>query len=298
MDPTHPLHFRMRRDAEGKAFMQTKHTCDSDLWSNPVYHWTNNAPRPSGRPFQENFSGLEPSDLCICPRKNLSQSRIKELKSALDNVASRLTELEKAEMYAVFEELKNSPSASGIVGPLHNWTFQIESDDVESDEPVTDLSMHCRPTHIQPGARQQLEERANRQRGGCPLNSLIVGNFVAFTTNYTDDTKEEQKQAFWLGKVVKLFPNEDKLQIKCWHTNTLDNTNAPRAKYRAYTGAHSTRTIELERVLYTFTKLSQKGSLIQAPDRRQIEGALRLVEADRQRAANLASLAIAPVSTE
>ena len=84
MGGTSPLHWRLRKDINGKVMVQTKFTCDDSQWSVPQYFWNDKAPRPEGREFEAGRSGLLPSDLKMAPRRRMSEVRRKQLRHALE----------------------------------------------------------------------------------------------------------------------------------------------------------------------------------------------------------------------
>ena len=75
MGETSPLHWRIRRDANRKVFVQSKFTVDDTSWGHAFYPWTDNAPRPNGRSADPGFSGLLPSDVVLAPNNPLSDAQ-------------------------------------------------------------------------------------------------------------------------------------------------------------------------------------------------------------------------------
>ena len=126
MAETSPLHWRIRRTARGHVYMQTKHTVDSELWSEPVFHWDTTAVRPHGRDCEEHESGLKPTDLTLAPRTKLPKEREDELFKSLEGAKPRLTPEEMRQAMEVFEELTNPTPVNELPHPTHQWTFQCE----------------------------------------------------------------------------------------------------------------------------------------------------------------------------
>ena len=85
-------------------------------------------------------------------------------------------------------------------------------------------------------------------------------SFVAIETNYTDETREEDRNDFWLGRIMQVDYDTRQVQIKYYHTGTKDNlTRAKRAKYVAWAGAIPVDWVDTKRVLMTFPALTPKG---------------------------------------
>ena len=67
MDETSPLHWRVKKDLNGKAIVQSKFTIDDLSWSAGHQMFDTFAPRPGGRVFAEHTSGVFPSDVGADP---------------------------------------------------------------------------------------------------------------------------------------------------------------------------------------------------------------------------------------
>ena len=277
MGATSPLHWRVRRDTNNKVFVQSKFTVDDTSWGQAFYPWTDDAPRPDGRSTDPGFSGLLPSDVVLAPNNPLSEARIKELRSALQNVRPRLPDVaweEVQEMLQLVTTLRKEvmPDGYGILGG-----DLLEHDEEQPEE----AQLFSRPTTVFASQSHQARAREQRRTQGHASKPITIQSFVAYTTHYASTYPEDQMQAFWVGKVIGVDADEGKVNLQRWHTGTVDNLNLDKAaaKYRVWTGrGPKTEWIEITRVLEVFD-LTPKGNSVSKGDMRNIENALKLVAA-------------------
>ena len=145
---------------------------------------------------------------------------------------------------------------SGDMYTLHN-----EPEDSEEEEPVIEV----RQTSMWPNLSTQNAARSLRTALGFSANNLVVGHYVAYVGEYTNDTKEEEKQESWIGAILRLAHNDDEndntVEIKRWHTNKLDNmSSSVNPTYGPW--PHSTKHpaiewIDPQRILFQFDNLTQ-----------------------------------------
>ena len=280
MCETSPLHWRVRKDTSNKVMIQSKFTFDDRGWSTGFYPWTEAAPRPDGRPWDEQTSGLVPTDTQLAPNKVCSEARAKELREALDRVKHRLTDDQWAELEEVYERVTTPRQAAF---PPGHGRFNVDDRQFEAmaDEGNGGLQplMFARATSIFHSQSHQQVFREQRQLRGHASTPLEIGKFVAYMPDYTVDTPPGMRQDFWVGQIIALGPDTDQLQVRRYHTNLLNNLTHARAAYRAWTGeGQKAEWIENRRVLEQF-KLTVKGKLIGAPVRAAIGNAIELFKA-------------------
>ena len=250
MGETSPLHWRVRRDANRKVFVQSKFTVDDTSWGQAFYPWTDDAPRPDGRITEAGFSGLLPSDVVLAPNKPLSEARTKELRAALQNVRLRLPDAAWEEIQEMLE-LVTTPRTEVMPGGYG----VLAGDFLEHDEerPGEEAQLFARPTTMFASQSHQARAREQRRTQGHASKPVAVHSFVAYTTHYTAAYPKEKKQAFWLGKVIGVDVEEGKVHLQRWHTGTIDNLNLEKKatpQYRVWTGrGEKTEWIEVTRVL-------------------------------------------------
>ena len=276
MGVTSPLHWRIRRDADRKVFVQSKFTVDDILWGQPFYPWTE-APRPDNRPHDEGTSGLLPSDVRLAPNHPLSDARAKELRAAIQNVKARLP-VEAWDEVQELIDLVTTPRAETMpegYGSLAG-DFALPEDQQE-EEP----QLFARPTTMFQSQSHQARAREQRKTQGHASNPIVVDKFVAYTTDYSAEYPKDKEQAFWVGKVLGIDAVEGKVHLARWHTNTIDNLNLEKPhnpQYRAWTGKGDKKEwIDVTRVLEVFSLTS--AGRVEKKHLRQIDKALKLVAA-------------------
>ena len=274
MAETSPLHWRIRKDAEGKVFVQSKFTVDDDAWGQGFYPWTEHAPRPDNREHDKDTSGLVHSDVALAPNNPLSDARAKELAAAIQHVRPRLSDTtweETQDMINTVTTLR-TPEL-----PANHGAFAadfVDPDAVHEEQP----QLFARPVTMFSSQSQQNRAREQRKTQGHASNPIVIGDFLAYTTDYTSDYPQDKKQDCWVGKIIGIDTEESKVHLARWHTGTIDNLNTDRAsnpRYRAWQGDHKQEWIEVARVLQVF-KLTAKGNRITKRVMRQIVNALKL----------------------
>ena len=276
MPETSPLHWFIRCDRNGHVFLQTQHTVLTSLRSEAVYHWDTDAVRPAGRVCDPNASGLLPCDLTVAARIPLSQDRQTELRNALDGAKPRLMASEIAEFETIFNELCNPTPQDELPIPRHHWTFQAESEDHEGNGEALG-PVRIRPYAIFNDQNDQNYAREQRQLKGHCENLVNVGNFLAYTTDYTADTPASARNEFWLGVVTDLDRESNLVEVRRYNTVTkLNATQGENAKYTPWPRSPKTEWIETSRALCQFVALTAKGRIV-AKIRKRISNALELV---------------------
>ena len=287
MPETSPLHWFIRRDQDGHVFLQTQHTVLDDLRSQPVYHWDTEATRPSGRENNPRESGLLPSDLTLAARVPLTEDRKAELKKSLEGAKPRLTPVEIFEFDQIFEELCNPTPVDQIPLPEHHWTFRSEQGEQPRAEELEPLRL--RPISIFSDHNDEAFSREQRQKMGHCQNYILVGNYVAYTTDYTHDVPDEKRNEFWLGVVLEVDARANLILLRRYNTVTFRNaTNGQNAKYKPWNQDPTREWIEASRALCQFTKLTDKGNRIRAKLRKRIKNALTLAETEAREVVELA----------
>ena len=131
---------------------------------------------------------------------------------------------------------------------------------------------------------EQRRQCAQRQRYGYSKNVVVVGGYVAYTTDYTAETLEEQKQDFLLGQVADVNARERTLSIVMYHTPKLRNgdltKNARGAVYKKWRKRTAAVDIPLARVLDVVKELTP-GGLIARRHVRYIMAAKKLQHEDK-----------------
>jgi hypothetical protein len=224
MCETSPLHWRVRKDKSNKVLIQSKFTVDDLAWSVGFYPWTENAPRPDGRPWDEKTSGLISTDTKLAPNKVCSEARAKELREALDRVKHRLDTNQWAELQDVYK-LVTTPRRAAF--PPGHGRFNVddhaegEVDEVDDDGPQQE--MFARATSIFHSQTHQQKFREQRQLRGHASTALEIDRYVAYVPDYTDDTPPTMRQDFWVGQIIELGPDTGQLRLRRYHTTPLNN---------------------------------------------------------------------------
>ena len=170
-------------------------------------------------------------------------------------------------------------------------------DSEEEEEPVIEIPQ----TSMWPNLSAQNAARSLRLALGYSANNLVVGQFVAYLGEYTDETKEEEKQESWIGAIQRLAHddgNANTVEIKRWHTNKLDNMSSQRnPKYILW--PHSTKHpaiewIDPQRILYQFPKLTDKGNRVHQKYRTQILAAIGCRELDKHQPTDPDTIGLGP----
>jgi hypothetical protein len=279
MDATTPLHWRMRRCAgDNSVIIQAKHTCDDVCWSASFNPWSPVCPRPDNRPLPPlNFSGLLPSDLKMtAPTKEIQATRKSELRTALDNVRSRISHEEWADVQTMYEEVTTAAEPQRLPEGFGSfWKDDMEAGDAPQAQPGVLLARQHMVLETQ---QQQNAGRIARGLRGHASEALVINNFVAYPANYTEETKEEEKQDFWVGQIVGIDVEDRSINIKHYNTGTKKNLESQQAKYTIWASRRSndvyTEVIGLDQVLETFQLT--KGGLIVTKKRKHIKKALEL----------------------
>jgi hypothetical protein len=258
MGPTSPLHWMMRKDTNKRAILQSKLTShDNSDWSEQHYGWTD-APRPNGRQFSESTSGVFADDIKICPKKVIGGQRRRELTTAIRNVKARLSNDEYASIMSVVDSIIDPPLQSLDPVDDERWKFAVEGAGVESDEEDQEdeeKTMSLNPQIIYHDANEQNSARAARS-DGVTSQDLVVGNYLAYEPTYTDETKENERHEFWLGKIIQIDSSAKSVHIQAWHTGQKQNATLTGARYRLWSGDGKQRWVNIDRALTTFNSTS------------------------------------------
>ena len=292
------LHWRIRKDTNGNAYFQNRHTIDSAKWSESYRMWNDGEGHTTMR------SGLCPSEVRQCPPKHLAETRQAELRSDMAAVAKRLSQDEAQDFNDVVEDLCGEQQFEVDMPPMDH-RFECERHEVvrgngaaaaasgkaekEAAEWKAPLPMLMAPRLIYQNQNDVENERASHKKRGNENDiSLVVNWFVAYTPNYTRSVEKHKRQAFWLGKIVSLYPKEQKVLIERWNTGVVKVLeNGTSAKYKAYTGSKADKitseALPKDRILLTFQHLhagKDTNAIIKALDRRRIQEALTLRASD------------------
>ena len=263
-----------RSKAEANSARATVNV-DDGAWGEPFYPWTEHAPRPDNREHDTRTSGLVHSDVVLAPNNPLSAAREKELVAAIQHIKPRLSDLiwdETQQMIDTVTTLRTRELPDG------HGAFAADFADPDAEQEEEEHQLYARPHTMFSSQSHQNRARERRKTQGHASNPIVVGEFLAYTTDYTLETPQDQKQACWVGKILGIDAEECKVNIARWHTGTIDNLNVNKSsnpKYRAWTGANQREWIEVARVLQVF-KLTPKTNRITKPIMRQIANALQL----------------------
>ena len=285
MKETSPLHWQARKDLHGKVLLQSKLTCDDDMWSAQHYPWTPSAPRPHGRTFTEGTSGLRPSDLVMCKQKPLADTRAKELETSLQHVKYNLTAEEWEGVKAIWETVATDMHLEDRAVPNAGLFIGEEDDPAERElaqrrHPDAQERLFLRPpSRVFENTNRQAIDRDNRKRRGRANAELVVGNLVALTGLYEDSVPPEERQDFWVGKIIQIDYETEQVRLSMYNTPVLENATSNRATYRNWTGKGRFDWVDISRVLHTFAAFTPK-MLVPAMERRRIKAALDLPSDD------------------
>ena len=95
-----------------------------------------------------------------------------------------------------------APNEARTEAPQHGGLFACERDvaenscESESDE---ESELEVPQRIIFDTVSEQIRQRKVRMTFGYAKKTVTIGAYVAYTTHYTEDTPEHQKQDFWLG---------------------------------------------------------------------------------------------------
>jgi hypothetical protein len=280
MHKTSPLHWYIGPDVHGNVYIQSKLTCEDEQWSTQHYPWTN-APRPGNRIYKNGTSGLLPSDIAICPQKEVTHTRQKELKNSLTNVKFRVSETEWEKVKEIWDALVTDRSLDKWAVP-NGGLFQGEIDDPGQPGQAEEQHVEQRDMFLRPDSRifnnthLQAIDRENRKTQGRAKRKLVIGNLVAVTGNYLPTVADEDKHDFWTGQIVDLDFVARMVQIQYYNTGVKDCIKSgSRAVYRKWNGLGKTDWVDISRVLHTWEEFTTK-MRISAEDRRSIRCALLL----------------------
>jgi hypothetical protein len=277
MGETSPLHWRIRKDTNGKVCVQSKFTCDDIMWSNITYPWTEQAPRPDNRAWEPSTSGMVPADITMAPTRPCAAARVIELKAALDGSKHRLTAAQW-EQVQLLQQRVVVPREPPVV-PDDHGTFAVDQvgSDEEDGEDEEEDQLYARPTTVFQSQSHQNRARALRRKQGHASNPLVVGRFVAYTPNYTTETKDDDKQLCWVGKIINIDADSRQVRLQRYHTSTIKNLDCERnCGYRVWMGPDPKEWIDVTRVLETFD-LTEKRRSVPNNFRRKIQTALLLI---------------------
>ena len=258
MGGTSALHWKIVM-LNGVAHVQSKFTCVHELWGQPLECWNENAPRPNGRTFERGRSGLLPSDIRQAHFERIGTNRLAQLKAGIEGVQSRLNSHEKEWLHQLHTFLQNVGTGERVDKPVsHGGTFRVEEvdDDEEEEEDADDQELALPPATLFRSFAQQKRARYNRQIYGYSKNTITIGNFIAYRPNYTEDTPNEKRQDFWVGKVQSLNVAERFVRIKCYHTGAIRNAESNNAVYRMWTGNHQIVDVKMADIYNTFALTS------------------------------------------
>ena len=287
MAGTSPLHWRIRKTSEGAAYVQQKFTCDDTMWSAMSRVWTTKAPRPDGRKFAEGFSGLLPSDLRLAPRKALAEGRAKELTDGLKAIKARVSGNAMEAWYRRITTLTSiEPDEIRTETPHHGGRFASDDHDVTDDDSDSDNGQGLDiPQHIiHETTSEQRRQTARRKLHGYSKTVVTVGSYVTYTTNYTLETQDIQKNDFWLGQVTDINSRDLTLSVVMFHTHKLRNGDliGRGARYAKWRKSPNECQLTLSRVLEVIDQLTD-GGLIPKKHVRYTMDAIQLKHEDARR---------------
>jgi hypothetical protein len=219
----------------------------------------------------QNMSGLEAGDLTFAPRRQLCDKRAKDLKDSLEAAKTRLTPSEYNAFMEVYKELKNPPLVSELLLPAHGWAFRNENAEEKAvpDEEVNRI-LRIKPISVYSNQGRQNLAREQRRMGPSG-EEILIGNFIAFKTNYLPN--EQKRQEFWLGKVIEVDGDQEMVRIRFSNTSVVKNASAGHtATWTVLTGGTSSKYdwVTSDRILIQVPKLTKTG-LVKKPCRDRIQ---------------------------
>ena len=216
----------------------------------------------------------------------MTQGRAQELKAALDGVEGRLSVREMEVWHRMVRQLVSiAPNEVRTEAPQHGGRFACEDDGVadagrDSD---SDKELEVPQRIVFDTVSEQRRQRAQRQRHGYSKNVVVVCGYVAYTTDYTAETLEEEKQDFLLGRVACVNARYRTISILMFHTSKLRNgdtaKNARGARYYKWRKRKDAIDIPLGRVLDVVKELTP-GAFIPKRQVRYIMAAKQLQHED------------------
>jgi hypothetical protein len=312
MGETSALHWRFRRYVEDgvlqkKAMVQAKFTCDDADWSQPFFPWNEKASRPENRFVEPGYSGLLPRDVKLAPNNPLVQTRAVEVKGMLKAIKDRLSDEENSEL----DDLYKRVTTARAIPSMTTWEVEKamqflvdtqeedkkdEDNDDSDDNDENENDLLIRPTTLFVSLGQQNYMRRMRRERGHASIALKVGNFIAYTTNYTPATEMSDRQDFWLGKIQKI--EDAMVEFRAYHTGTKKNLTAKNPSYKLWTGNPKVQWIPVRRVLETFEDLTGRGKKVPEKIRRKIGNSLKLWQTNQENSSNVVGVGADSIENE
>ena len=157
------------------------------------------------------------------------------------------------------------------------------------DDEVNDI-LRVKPTAVYANLGRQNQARAQRKLGRSN-ETILIGNFIAFTPNYLPNVSEQKRQEFWLVKVVEVYAKdkEEKVRIRLFNTTVAKNASAGKAaKWTIWIGPKDYEPydwVTSDRIIIQIPALTSTG-LVTARGRERIMNMLRLLALEKAEAAN------------
>ena len=107
--------------------------------------------------------------------------------------------------------------------PQHGGLFACEryvTEDICESESDEESELEVPQRIVFDTMSEQIRQRAIRMTFGYAKKTVTIG---AYTTHYTEDTPEHQKQDFWLGQVTDTNTSERTISILMFYTSKLRN---------------------------------------------------------------------------
>ena len=154
--------------------------------------------------------------------------------------------------------------------PERRWTFQNEGEDDEEDFDDGAPAMRVASYNVFHNANEQKDARV-RRRAGIQQDELALTFFVAYTPNYTAETKQEDRHEFWLGKITELDNEQKMVKVRCMTCGQKKNaTGKTNPMYKGWHGPDKYDWISLSRIILQMEERNR----ILAKERRRIANML------------------------
>ena len=105
---------------------------------------------------------------------------------------------------------------------------------------------------VQPDNPRTLSLFRAAQILGQPSMALVVGKFIAYFPNFTDDVRSDQPPDFWVGKIVSVDVTYQTVTVRRYQSSFARNLVSTQSTYELYNGPEKMEEVLFNYVLETF----------------------------------------------
>ena len=274
---TSALHFRFTKDSDGHVTFQTKQTCRVKEWSFVSYPWNADYVTAEGVKPGPHSTNVSPTELTVAPSKPLTETRLAELTTYLDNCMHRMSPEDQATTKALLERTSTLRPRSTDLHLKDYGLFSRENelhDEVE-DDAIDPSAIVGVPVRIRDknAVLDCVSEQNSLRKGGKLTNFVFVDKLIAYKSFYNESVPDKDKKDFWIGKVIATYPvskdnPEAKVQVRTYYSSGLSNKRGP---FKIYKGNPKYMDVPVGDIYWCCEKTLTTQGLIQAGDMRKID---------------------------